>query len=214
MRSLVKEAKPQVLSDNEAAWLAEFLADRTNATKKYRYRNPEIKAALRQETGDKCIYCESKLGHNTPGDVEHLKPTAHHPDLHFTWENLSLACTECNRRKGALDAAEPFINPYVDHPEDLLDHLGPIVLPRPAQPRAELFVRLLDLNSTERFALIRRKAEKLWEAQQRIERYLAMPDGILRSLMLLEIQQMTDPKSEYSGMIRHLLVARGLIDLQ
>jgi len=211
MRHLVKAAKPAVLEANEEAWTREFLLDRENATKRYRYRNDEIKEALRAETGNKCVYCESRLGHNTPGDVEHMQPTIHAPELHFSWTNLSLACTECNRRKGAAHGSDPFLNPYVDFPEDLLDHLGPVVLPRPGNPRAEIFVRLLELYSPTRFPLIRQKAEKLWEVQQILERRSAMDDGLLKSLIDRQLRDMASPTAEYSAMIRGLLITRGIL---
>lgn len=85
MRRITKSAIPQVLADNAAIWLTEYLADRESATKKFRYRHSEIKKALRSESGWKCVYCESKVGHNTPGDIEHKvpssKPEGEH--LHF-----------------------------------------------------------------------------------------------------------------------------------
>ena len=37
----------------------------------------QIKAALMKETHDKCAYCESKVGHNCPGDAEHKIPVSH-----------------------------------------------------------------------------------------------------------------------------------------
>jgi 5-methylcytosine-specific restriction endonuclease McrA len=113
MRNLKKVPTPKILEDNVAAWLAEYLADKANPTKRYRYRNDDIKGALRDETGFKCIYCESKIGHNTPGDVEHKIPSSKVPEEHFTWTNLTIACTECNRRKNDYyETDEGFLDPY------------------------------------------------------------------------------------------------------
>src|SRR5687767_14822167 len=99
MRKVSKHAEPDVLQTNHQEWTDAYLADPGNATKKYRYRHPEIKSALKEETADKCVYCESKIGHNTPGDVEHMTPSSVQPQHHFAWSNLTIACTECNRRK-------------------------------------------------------------------------------------------------------------------
>jgi hypothetical protein len=63
MRQLQKLPKPAVLEQNEIPWLAAFVDDPDNPTKRYRYRHPEIKSTLRTETSDKCVYCESKIGH-------------------------------------------------------------------------------------------------------------------------------------------------------
>src|SRR5262245_50482428 len=112
MRNLIKQPKPDILGENEDKWLEEYLADKNNHTKKYRYRHIDIKSSLRHETHDKCVYCESKLGHNTPGDIEHKIPSSKVDNLHFTWSNLTLACTECNRRKNNFyNNADGFIDP-------------------------------------------------------------------------------------------------------
>lgn len=88
---------PNVLAINHDEWLTAFLADKTNKTNKYRYRHSEIKITLTEETGWKCVYCESKIGHNTPGDIEHKVPSSKDEHRHFNWENLTVACTECNK---------------------------------------------------------------------------------------------------------------------
>jgi uncharacterized protein (TIGR02646 family) len=120
VRFLKKCQIPAVLAENAERWLADYAADPDNSTKRYRYRNAEIKAAIRNETGWKCAYCESKIGHNTPGDVEHKVPTAKSQDLHFSWANLTCACGECNRRKGDYYEQETeFIDPYVDDSKNL-----------------------------------------------------------------------------------------------
>ena len=77
MRNLSKDDPPPVLSANRDGWDSEFQRDPQNQTYKYRYRHADIKQSLLAETNGKCIYCESKVGHNTPGDVEHKIPSVH-----------------------------------------------------------------------------------------------------------------------------------------
>lgn len=162
MRKLEKTDAPPVLVENATVWTEEFRQDPSNRTKRFRYRHPEIKAAIRAECSNKCIFCESKLGHNTPGDVEHLTPSSVDPGRHFDWENLSLACTECNRRKGNYyDPTCQFLNPYSDKVEDMLRHHGPVVGWAPGATRAEVTVRRLELDSGKRKALLARKIETL-----------------------------------------------------
>ena len=129
MRFLEKLSQPVVLLTNNIIWLNEFILDRDNKTKRYRYRHPDIKSQLKVETGKKCIYCESKIGHNTPGDIEHIIPTSRDVNQHFIWENLTIACTECNRRKNDYyERGTEFLNPYLDNNiENQIQHRGPIV---------------------------------------------------------------------------------------
>lgn len=212
MRHIVKLEEPDVLSTNKDAWLAEYKADKTNPTKKFRYRHADIKRQLKTETGFKCIYCESKIGHNTPGDIEHIIPSSKNEDSHFTWENLSIACTECNRRKNAYyEEGEEFLNPYTDNDiETLLEHYGPIVNWRNGNPRAEITVRHLELNTQARTELIFRKIEKIEETNTLVERFIAESNPTLKKLQELQLQNMAEKKSEFSGMVKSLLTQKGM----
>jgi 5-methylcytosine-specific restriction endonuclease McrA len=209
MRNLVKLPKPEVLAQNEDAWLDAYLADKANATKKFRYRHHDIKGQLTSETSDKCVYCESKIGHNTPGDVEHKVPSAKQEHLHFTWENLTIACTECNRRKNDFyDEYDGFLDPYIDNVEEMLEHHGPIVLWRAGEVRAEVSVKILELNSGDRIKLIERKIAKLNELATLLERHAALDAGVLKDLLKKEIDSMASVDAEYSAMVLAILGAK------
>ncbi len=211
MRNLTKLEEPEILKQHAENWLKEYLQDKANSTKKYRYRHKDIKETLKTETGSKCIYCESKIGHNTPGDIEHKIPSSVIDRLHFDWCNLTIACTECNRRKNNYyKDGEEFLDPYYDDVEYLLEHYGPIVLWRNAHKRSEITTKILGLNSSERTALICRKIEKIEELNNIIERFYSEPNQILKSLLLKRLKEMKDKKSEYSAMVLTILRIKGL----
>lgn len=208
MRNLQKLPIPPVLAEKAEEWTAAFMADPTNATARFRYRDQDIKATLRTESAGKCIYCESKVGHNTPGDVEHKIPTAADLSLHFAWDNLALACTECNRRKNQYhDPAVPFLDPYRDDVEAVLLHLGPIVNWKPGQARAEVTVRRLELNSAQRSELITRKIEKVQEVNDAVERYHREQDPVLKGVLRDRIRDMCARDAEYSAMVLAIIAA-------
>ena len=126
MIHLEKTAIPKVLADNASNWTKEYCAclamgDIPDNKLASAYNNPTIKRALEIETSGKCVYCESKVKHNSHGDIEHILPKNKdaRPDLCFSWENLTLACGQCNQSgKGDYySVAIPLINPYVDYPE-------------------------------------------------------------------------------------------------
>jgi 5-methylcytosine-specific restriction endonuclease McrA len=100
-----KNSEPTILTLNAESWkkrLLQAVADKDTQARhraELRYRHHEIKEALLQETHGKCIYCESKIRHVSPGDIEHIKPKSLFPELCFAWTNLTLACSECNRCK-------------------------------------------------------------------------------------------------------------------
>ena len=59
----------------------------------------------------KCAYCESPLAPTQPGDIEHFRPKQgaedlnqnrwhlHYSWLAYEWDNILIACMECNRRR-------------------------------------------------------------------------------------------------------------------
>lgn len=213
MRQLNKLECPAILTENANAWLAEQQADPDNETKKTRYRAKDIKERLKKETGAKCVYCESKIGHNTPGDIEHKLPVRHHPMLRFTWDNLTIACTECNRRKGDYaDDEIPFLDPYTDDVETMVLHLGPIVTWEVGNVRAEVSICKLNLNSDQRFELIVKKIQKLMELDHLLERFRSSTNPTLRELIRMDILKMSEPLSEFSGMVGAALTANNFFD--
>ena len=70
---------------------------------------------------ERCMYCHDSHG----ADIEHFWPKSPYPEKMFSWPNLLLCCTECDRFKGErfpLDNGKPLlIDPTVDEPWDDLD---------------------------------------------------------------------------------------------
>ena len=202
VRNLTKTQPPEVLAQSAATWTAEFIADSTSKAKRFKYRHPDIKKSLLSETGSKCVYCESKVGHNTPGDVEHKLPTASNPGLHFDWSNLTIACTVCNTRKNAYDdSSQPFLDPYNDNVEQLVVHYGPIVGWQSASLRGEKTVRVLGLHDNSRTEVIARKIEKLCELNEVVSRRAHERDPVMRELLIHRIEEMQQRNAEFSAMV-------------
>jgi uncharacterized protein (TIGR02646 family) len=72
------------------------------------YRHRDVLSALQAIFHGKCAYCESRLSAVAPLDVEHFRPKGpvveaeDHPGywwLANSWDNLLLACPDCNRRR-------------------------------------------------------------------------------------------------------------------
>ncbi|TDB66932.1 HNH endonuclease family protein [Arundinibacter roseus] len=116
------------------------------------YGHPSVKTILIESQAYKCCFCESKIGHIEEGDVEHFRPksgwvqdeeTINKPGyywLAYSWDNLLLSCSKCNRRHKKnlfplmpdsirarshhedYTTEEPvFIHPFKENPEQFIE---------------------------------------------------------------------------------------------
>ena len=136
MRNVQRTNKPKILEDNESDWLKELLdefAKGTSANKKRikylqgKYAHDDIKAALKGMYKF-CCYCESRVRNVTVDHIEHRKPKARNkfPESTFEWDNLHLACPNCNWAKGDdWDGQNPILDAVIDSPiSDFLSYRG------------------------------------------------------------------------------------------
>lgn len=206
MRNLSKLNEPQELREMRPYWERK-VSQVGSEYYKSKYRTPPVKRQLKEETSTKCAYCESKIGHNTPGDVEHKIPVSLQEPLRFDWWNLTLACTECNRRKNDyFDRIKPFLDPYNDDVEARLVHFGIAVLSQIGDTQAEATVRILEIDEVEdRPDLFASKTRVLKSAKNLAERIHGCDDPFLKEILRLEMADMAGPNGEYSMMVASML---------
>lgn len=207
MIGLKKLGEPSVLKDNKAQWTQEYVdakaADNVSDAIKYRYRHPEIKVQIRAETSDKCAYCESKVTHTYPGDIEHIVPHSIFHNLIVEWSNLTLACGECNRRKrDYFSNEEPLINPYIDNPEEHLYVVGTLIFGKPGNSKGRFAELRLELNRGE---LIERRFERIKSLRNLAEGYANQPAGALKELLRRELLKEIESDREYAFISRAFL---------
>ncbi|WP_225744455.1 HNH endonuclease [Marinilactibacillus sp. Marseille-P9653] len=110
---------------------------------KNKYNNEEIKAALKEESFGKCMYCDTFVKVITYGHVEHIKPKSSHPHLAYDWENLGWSCQTCNVKKGSKE----ILNPYIDDLEEILEPKFTCMYEdEPENVEVINFISTLDLN--------------------------------------------------------------------
>lgn len=202
MIKLTKDEKPSVLVDNGQKWQAEFVNGRKTGnlkdSQKYRYRHPAIKEALRNETHQKCAYCESKISHVHPGEIDHILPVSMRPDLCVHWENLTLACSECNRRKSDYySEEEPLVNPYVHEPSVHLIFYGLVVL-----HRDDMGYRTLKHMELSRTQLIERRQECLEQLNSLLQKWRKIQNGPTRDIIKREIMKHASDSAEFAATSR------------
>lgn len=164
------------------------------------YGAREVKELLRNETAEKCAYCESKVLHVDYGDVEHLRPKSQFPHLRYSYENLTFACSVCNTKKGNFyDPQTPLLNPYEDVPEDHLMPIGPAVWSVPTSDRGLCTQKRLALNRPE---LVERRTERLDGIATLVDQIFRTRKPAIRQVLLNELKEECEPNEEYAFVVR------------
>lgn len=125
---------------------------------KKNYKHSRNKTALKSASYGKCMYCECKVDHVYPGDIEHIKPKSKFKHLEFEWDNLGYVCSICNNKKGDhFDLDTPLINPYDEYPEKYITFSGTCIMEKRGSERGDLTIKIIDLNRKE---LVEKRLEK------------------------------------------------------
>lgn len=209
MIRLNKQAKPQILAVNETTWTSVIvdklaLGQVPTDAEKTRYRHPQIKAVLIQETHGKCAYCESKLLHIHHGDVEHIYPKSLAPEKTVEWANLTLACEICNQNKSNHDPfLEHIIDPYVTEPSQHLLFNGALIFPM-GSPQGTSTRTLLDLNRGELAERRKEHLEKVMGIFDTISR-VDLPEEVRKAIYQNLVANEGSSASPYTAMTRSVL---------
>lgn len=114
MRTLIRLPQPDILTERGQQWLDALLASGKNRPDATKYGNPNIRTQLNTISFYKCFYCESKLK-DKPSEIDHHIEVSIDLSLSYIWDNLYLACDNCNGKLNHLaipitQALDPIIN--------------------------------------------------------------------------------------------------------
>ena len=239
---LRKLGPPQTESDCAAYEAApdEYISGRLRFTYKRYYSRKAVKDALRKMHRDKCSYCERKLTTSADLHVEHFRPKAavrqscaqdnEFPGyywLAYCWENLLLACFECNTTyKGTVFPLDNPARRAQSHNDDLTRERERFLNPAAEEPRDHIrFVDDLPIAQTERgrhtidgLGLMRPNlTEERLEWYQIVKMYI----GIVKAMPSPDIEALQDearrlieaamkPNAKFSSMVNDCVTDLGL----
>lgn len=215
MRKIKKLQKPQILINNAERWTQEYCSCLASGTKPSdeiasRYKEPTIKATLEKETHNKCAYCESKIKHITYGDIEHILPKNKdaRPDLYVEWDNLTLACEQCNRsaKRTYYNPKMLLINPYTDDPEQHFNDIGPLIMPVLGDSRAYVTRNVLKLNRAE---LVERRTDRITHVEPLLILWANEQKDGMKEILEQQLHDEYSEDKEYSSTIKSYLKANG-----
>lgn len=158
MRNVSRLSEPLSLQKKASTWTKELLdkikeceANKTRVPESFydHYRQDDVKKRLMQMYKELCCYCEGRIGVVEFGHIEHRKPKRKFPEECYNWDNLHLACTRCNTKKGEkyskqypiLDAVTNRIHQYLTYD---VDRHG--VWPKSLKKRGETTVQHTELT--------------------------------------------------------------------
>lgn len=98
MRHIKRINKPDILVRKEQEWTQNFIHSDKTRPDSSKYGHREIRESLIAMSFHKCFFCETKLA-IAQSEVDHFVEVAEKKELAFEWDNLYLACNECNRKK-------------------------------------------------------------------------------------------------------------------
>ncbi|GAB6173586.1 hypothetical protein JCM15765_30640 [Paradesulfitobacterium aromaticivorans] len=214
MIKIRKGEEPEVLLHNKEAWTERYIRlleteEEIPTSLKLKYRDPEIKEKIIEETHGKCAYCESYIPHISFGDVEHIYPKSKRPDLIFEWSNLTLSCEQCNRtrKKDYYNPDDPIINPYIDDPSEYLIAHGPFISHYPGNRKGELTERILELNRKE---LIGRRLDRIKDLIPLIDKWATESNDTFKEILREQLLKEAEDDIEYSFTVKQFLVQEGI----
>jgi uncharacterized protein (TIGR02646 family) len=205
MIRLIKGAEPSILQEKGEEWTRQLLekfnrGEEPTKTEKTRYNHPEVKAALLQETNQKCAYCESKLRHVTYGDIDHIVPKSAVREKWFRWQNLTLACDVCNTNKSAyFGDHDEFVDPYANDPETYFWFVDATLWGIPGKDAADITIRVLDLN---RMDLIERRSQRLKNLMKLLQVIERTQNQYLKGELRKDFKEETNPDKEFAALAR------------
>ncbi len=198
------------------------------------YADDSVKAALVTAQHGKCAFCESRITHDQPGDVEHFRPkkgiargkSLSRPGyywLAYDWENLLFACALCNRRHkrnsfpllpgspkarshvDVVSKEQPlFIHPANEEPETMIGFRAHIPYARGGNIRARQTIQELGLKRKE---LMEVRAKHLARLRLLVEAASKLPRGSVRAKIEKHLQEATHDSEPFSSMVRSFLAA-------
>ena len=179
------------------------------ALKKNTYDDPANKEALIKASHGKCMYCESKMGHVSFPQIEHIKPKAKYPELEFVWENLGICCQYCNTNKGQkYDEDLPFINPYNENPQEHIKFIGFLIFAKQSSRRGEYTIKEIGLDRPD---LRDRRKDRIKSIETLINGVFRTSSDSLRKQAIEDLISEAEADKEYSAAVKSVLIARGII---
>jgi uncharacterized protein (TIGR02646 family) len=165
---VIKHDRPQAPAKfvaNRERWQQQFSALRAqNATAAFQWYVVDgdsardlILPVLKQMTAEHCSYCDAYSSYEVGETIDHFRPVSSFHEIAYAWDNLFLACNNCQKRGDAFDdrLLKPDAGDYAFEKYFVFNYATGDLAPAPEasadeRARAERTIALFDLNHAER----------------------------------------------------------------
>ena len=123
MIHLTRLPEPKILVQKKAEWLNKFLQSGYARPSNTTYGHTEIRRDLDTISHHKCFYCE-RLLRGVPKEIDHYIEITCDRTEAFKWENLFLACSNCNDKipHNVIPVGDA-LNPFLHTNEQIEEHV-------------------------------------------------------------------------------------------
>lgn len=204
MRRITKLTPNKEISDyvEESINLAQPYLDRGEeipSSVLSRYNYGPLKDIIVRETSGKCVYCESKILMNQPGELDHMVPKSKFisdKDANgiYNYSNLTLSCNICNNTKKSLGTNYPLLSPYTNKPERHIYFVGPMIFHHTPEGRK----LILSLNLDQRDDLVTNLRRRLREIDILIKDLERERDEEIKTIIRRRLKRESLKDKEYS----------------
>ena len=123
MRYIERIAKPKILEQKADTWRDAFVASDRKRPDNNKYAHRQVRDSLNAMSFHKCFYCERKLK-DIPEEIDHFIEVAERKELAYDWENLYLACDNCNNKlPNRTIPVDTALNPCHHPDKEIQQHL-------------------------------------------------------------------------------------------
>jgi uncharacterized protein (TIGR02646 family) len=117
--------KPDILIEKEIEWTENFINSGEKRPHNSKYGHQQIRTRLYSMSSNKCFYCERKLT-GVSKEIDHFIEVSDPigKSLAFNWDNLFLACNNCNDKLYNKDiSVMQVLNPCFNTDEEIETHI-------------------------------------------------------------------------------------------
>ena len=123
MRYIERLSKPSILEERADEWRSSFVDSDKKRPDHSKYAHRQVRDSLNAMSFRKCFYCERTLK-GIPQEVDHFVEVAERKDLAYEWDNLYLACDNCNNKQPNRSIpVNKVLDPCQHSDEEIQQHL-------------------------------------------------------------------------------------------